>query len=349
MNDNNQKEDEHIAEDVSNAASENTDPQVKKEEADKISGVGVNWEYLSRLNLKKSKNTEQEALEIIFRVFYIMTVDVSIPLTEFVDTNLWIFYLNVNIRKITSALRNVFGDDVMDHVGRSKEFVLHLRSRFRLDGPLVMCSGSEIQHDDPNVIDIHSMSRIFFRRGLLDPVPLVSNIYNHSGIMFQLDQPEGDITSFIMELDNRDQNCTLVLTPLPEVCRRGKYGGTHLRMDNTIYDANSRVLMKMSPDFLIYVFGLTSGLDWAYDIDRLNCHTVSSYLTTGVIGSIPNDKTPAQRISESIKLGPLDNSEKNKPVAQVSIKEMVNMLLNIRVEKRPRVNFAVGEGSGSSG
>lgn len=89
------------------------------------------------------------------------------------------------------------------------------------------------------------------------------------------------------------------------------------------------------PDFMIYVYAKTKNLTWAYHCHHLNCHHVSSFLKSGIIGSNSDDKTFFQGVSEKISLGCVDN--KNKLVAHISPKEMIVLLNNPEVGKRRRV------------
>ena len=93
------------------------------------------------------------------------------------------------------------------------------------------------------------------------------------------------------------------------------------------------------------VFGFTFNLSWTYDWIFFNCHHISYFLVTGVFGTSPRDKTAAQEISETTGL--MAPIEKNKPLAQVGLKELISILHQKNVMKRTR-SRGEQEGEGSS-
>ena len=184
---------------------------------------------------------------------------------------------------------------------------------------------------DPNLQNIQTYSRILMCREVAETVPL----YNHSGVLWKLVIPKGHISSYLMELDNKESSCKLVLTPLEEVVTRGRFGNDNLRCNNEVYDRRYRVILRNGPDFMKYVYSKFKNKTWAYNVQTLNCH-----LCSGIAGSYPDDKTLLQGV-----LGCVDR--RNKHVAQVGLKEMIVLLQNVEVEKRPRVKVAGAAGSSS--
>lgn len=95
-------------------------------------------------------------------------------------------------------------------VGAKNKKFLHIKKRFIHNSePISLSLSPEMALDDPSVETIPSYSRILMCREFSGTIP----IYNHSGLLLKLATREGNITSYLMELDNQDSKCQLVLTP----------------------------------------------------------------------------------------------------------------------------------------
>ena len=140
--------------------------------------------------------------------------------------------------------------------------------------------------------------------------------------------------AIIIELVNGEKECHLEINTLFDVANRGSWSLGPFLIDNSWNDKTTKVLKKTSLDFIMVVFGLTSGPTYCYDWERFNCHCISNFLLTGILGTRHSDKTILQVISENS--GILSPHEENKPVGQVGVKELLSILLNPKVDKRPR-------------
>ena len=108
-------------------------------------------------------------------------------------------------------------------------------------------------------------------------------------------------------------------------------------VDNSCYSSEIR-LFAPSADITIYLYTMTCGLTFAYDIENLNCHTTSTWLATGILANSDSDITFMQRMTEIFpKIFNLDKKF-NKPLGQVSLKTMYMLVVeNKKIIKRERM------------
>ena len=96
---------------------------------------------------------------------------------------------------MSSSQINVFGDDFVGVGGKNKKF-LRITPRFMGDDePMAMATSPEMTLGDPNIQSIPSFSRILMSRECKETVPL----YNHSGVIWKLMNPEGNISSYLLQ------------------------------------------------------------------------------------------------------------------------------------------------------
>ena len=211
----------------------------------------------------------------------------------------------------------VYGEDfIIKDVGKHKHMYGLIKRRFK-DIP----ETGEFNSEEGTY---QSGARILFERCWKNIC-----IYQHSGIVLIEDKADGQ--PYVLELNNKANICLLELNRMEEVMNRSEFSSMFFNFDTDVETNETRVLIEKTMDFMMFVFAATHGLSWNYHWSSFNCHHISYFLLTGVIGSLRKDKTVLQMLSEVT--GILAPTEENKPIAQVGIKELMIMLYNKKVEK----------------
>ena len=297
------------------------------ENSDSVNGVLQDCKFIKELDMEKGSNTIEEALDAQLEFFFVVTKnkDDKVRLKDMVKEDVF-QYLNATVSDLRDSILRVYGEEyIIKEVGKHKHMYGLIKRRFK-DIPE---TGEFISEEGT----FQSGARILFERCWKNIC-----IYQHSGIVLV----EDDGQPFVLELNNQDNICLLELNSMEEVMNRSEFSSMFFNFDTEVATNETRVLIKKNMDFMMFVFATTHGLSWTYHWSSFNCHTVSYFLLTGVIGSPRKDKTVLQMVSEVT--GILAPTEENKPLAQVGIKELIIMLHNKKVERRARISKISGAG-----
>ena len=97
--------------------------------ADSINGVRLNWEEIEKLDLEKGKNTKEEALNIIFKTFFVEGKEM-VPVRELITQRVF-KYIDANFQDVKTGIIRTFGNDKIVEVGRKKQLNARIRRRFK--------------------------------------------------------------------------------------------------------------------------------------------------------------------------------------------------------------------------
>ena len=139
-------------------------------------------------------------------------------------------------------------------------------------------------------------------------------------------------------LVNSEEKAVLQISSLEDFSLRGKsWGGGGMVVDNSCYSSEIR-LFAPSADITIYLYAMTCGLTFAYDIENLNCHTTSTWLATGILANSDSDITFMQRMTEIFPK--IFNLVTGRRYSNDQIKTMMmkECFLNVSEEKVDTVN-----------
>ena len=158
-------------------------------------------------------------------------------------------------------------------------------------------------------------------------------------MLLRLETPEfdkefGEVKEYLVEINNMDESCEVLLTPLLKVIQRGMFGGGQLWYCNKIYESPDRVLVDHGPDFMMYVVSKLSGKLFLYDCVMLNYHHWTNYICSGIINKDASDMTVAQRAATRIDVG--QRYLENKVIGHIGVTQLLVLLQNDRVRKRSR-------------
>ena len=297
------------------------------EKSDSVNGVLKDWRFIEELDLEKGSNTTEEALDALLVFFFVVTntKDDMVRLQDMVNQDVF-QYLNATVHDLRDSILRVYGEEfIIKDVGKNKQMYGLVKWRFK---PIPETVNSEEG-------TYQSGARIRFERSWKNVC-----IYQHSGILLVEDKDDGQ--PFVLELNNQANICLLEVNRMEDVVNRSEFSSMFFNFDTDVETNETRVLMENNMDFMMIVIAATHGLSWNYHWSSFNCHHVSYFLLTGVIGSPRKDKTLLQMLSEVT--GVLAPTEENKPIANIGIKELIVMLYNKKLEKRARMSKISGAG-----